>query len=73
MARTQQHLTSVWSDKYIGRVTFILAMCALIGILNHSNNHSIYCIPAVPELLHYPIHSSQTSQIQFLDEASTGQ
>ena len=49
----------------------------------YPNTHSINCTPAVtvsvavtvpiPELLHYPIHSLQTSKIQFLKEASTGQ
>ena len=44
------------------------------------NTHSINCVPAVtavtavpPYLLYCPIHSPQTSQIQFLEEASTGQ
>lgn len=38
----------------------------------HSKNFTPAVIP-VPELLHGPIHSPQTSQIEFLEESSTGQ
>ena len=48
----------------------------------YPNTYSINCTPAVtvsvavivpiPELLYCPIHSPQTSQIKFLEEASTG-
>ena len=49
----------------------------------YPNTHSINCTPAVtvpvavtvpaPEFLHYPIYSPQTSEIQFLGKALTGQ
>ena len=42
----------------------------------HLNTNRTNCVPpaaAVLELLHCPINSPQTSQIQFLKEASTGQ
>ena len=47
-----------------------------IEVYSNPNTHSINCTAitaAVPELLHSPIHYPQTSQIQFLEEASTGQ
>ena len=40
--------------------------------IQYLSTHSINYTPAVPELLHGPIHSPQTSQIQFQEEASTG-
>ena len=42
---------------------------------NYLNTNSINCVPAVTvpaQMLLYPIHSPQTSQIQFLEEDLTG-
>ena len=42
----------------------------------HSFNCTVTAVTAavtVPEVLHGPIHSPQTSQIQFLEEEITGQ
>ena len=61
--------------KQSSKVNKNLAILKKILCSSYLNTHSINYTPplTVPELLHCPIHSPQTSQIQFLEEASTVQ
>ena len=59
--------------KQSSKVNKNVAILKKILYSSYINTHSINYTPplTVPELLHCPIHSPQTSQIQFLEEAST--
>ena len=65
-------MTNVWAGYFL--IKFVQNM---MKYSQYPNSHSINCTPvAVPpvlDLLNCLIYSPQTSQIKFLEEASTGQ